>query len=388
VNRAVVAAAVRLLDAARPEGSALVLLDLFAGVRSEESSPADSLDYLTGGTPQALAEEIGASLVRAIQRPGKGAAAVRSALTDKAPARRAAAVDALILAEKKDLLPRIRALLKDPDSGVRLRVALALAPLREKASVPVLIALVADGGERAALAGEVLFALAGDDPPKLAAGETPEARRKRRDAWQAWWGKNSDRAEVIDRLAAGGTPVWSYGKVVKTASKVGAILTVQKDNSILVTGTNAGPETYTITLETPLRILRAIRLEALSDPKLPSGGPGRAFNGNFVLSEIKVSFTEPGGKGVARPIPLTRAWATFSQVQWPVAGAIDGVLTTGWAIHPQMGRSHTAVFTFARPVICPKGAVLTVTLEQHFPGRDHNLGRFRLAVTSSRKAIP
>jgi hypothetical protein len=56
VNRAVVAAAVRLLDAARPDGCALALLDLFAALRVEESAPEESLDYLTGPTPQALTD--------------------------------------------------------------------------------------------------------------------------------------------------------------------------------------------------------------------------------------------------------------------------------------------------------------------------------------------
>ena len=85
---------------------------------------------------------------------------------------------------------------------------------------------------------------------------------------------------------------------------------------------------------------------------------------------------------------LARAWASFSQVQWHVTQAIDGNLNTGWAVDPRQGQSHTAVFAFDRPVICPKGAVLTVTMEQRYSSDPHNLGKFRLSVTASRKAIP
>jgi hypothetical protein len=128
---------------------------------------------------------------------------VRAALRDKLPARRRAAAVGLALTGVEDALPDVRKLLTDGDSGVRLGVALALLRRKEKAAVPVLIALVEQADESAALAEETLSALAGDGPPALAKGDTAEARRRRRDAWQSWWERNGGRAGVLDRLADG-----------------------------------------------------------------------------------------------------------------------------------------------------------------------------------------
>ena len=41
--------------------------------------------------------------------------------------------------------------------------------------------------------------------------------------------------------------------------------------------------------ETPVENLTGVRLEVIADKRLPSGGPGRAGNGNFVLSEIELT---------------------------------------------------------------------------------------------------
>ena len=44
--------------------------------------------------------------------------------------------------------------------------------------------------------------------------------------------------------------------------------------------------------------------KALTHPDLPHNGPGRAFNSNFVLNEIKL-FQQVGNKWV--PVPLAEA---------------------------------------------------------------------------------
>src|SRR5262249_6056456 len=130
----------------------------------------------------------------------------------------------------------------------------------------------------------------------------------------------------------------------------------------------------------------ALRLEALPDDTLPAKGPGRAQNGNFVLSEFTVTVAPENDPKAAKPVKFKKAAADFSQDAWPVASAIDGKLDTGWAVAPQFGRRHVAVFEAKEPLGFPAGTVLTVTLEQHFPDKQHNLGKFRLALTTAKDA--
>ena len=88
------------------------------------------------------AEALRTALAAVAVRDGKPEPALVRALTDEAPARRAAAGVALCRAGATAQLPAIRKLLQDPDPQVRLRVGLALADLGEKEAVPVLIALL------------------------------------------------------------------------------------------------------------------------------------------------------------------------------------------------------------------------------------------------------
>ncbi|HLW63886.1 MAG TPA: DUF1549 domain-containing protein [Gemmataceae bacterium] len=181
-----------------------------------------------------------------------------------------------------------------------------------------------------------------------------------------------------------GQPItWSPLELGELKAKAGATLAKQSDGSVLAGGTNGFPEIYTITATSKLQGITAFRLEALTDPSLPKNGPGRAgSNGNFVLNEFKVSAYKTGDKGPGKPTKFDKAMADFSQTGWDVSGAIDNNPATGWAIDPQEGKPHTALFQFEKPVSFSDGTTFTITLDQRFPGKDHNLGKFRLSVTN------
>jgi Protein of unknown function (DUF1553)/Protein of unknown function (DUF1549) len=178
---------------------------------------------------------------------------------------------------------------------------------------------------------------------------------------------------------------WETPQIVSVKSERGTKLTKKSDGSILASGKNPFPETYTITLKTKQTGITAIRLEVLPDPSLPSQGPGRsASNGNFVLSEFAVTARPADEKDPVQPVGLRNAQATFSQDGWPVAAAIDNNPETGWAILPQAGRANSALFETQSPLGFADGTLLTVTMQHHFPGRDHNIGKFRLSVTTAK----
>jgi hypothetical protein len=177
---------------------------------------------------------------------------------------------------------------------------------------------------------------------------------------------------------------WLILDPVSATSKEGATFTKLPDNSLLAGGKNGKFDTYTFVVHTDQTGIRAVRLEALADPSLVKGGPGRAANGNFDLTDFRLSIApKAGGQAVA--VKLRNARATFEQKGLPVAAAIDNNPRSGWAVDPQFGRDHAAVFETDRSVGFPGGSVLTFTL--YFQGNDgHNIGRPRLALATG--AVP
>ena len=124
--------------------------------------------------------------------------------------------------------------------------------------------------------------------------------------------------------------------------------------------------------------ITAIRLEVLTHPSLPQGGPGRAGNGNFVLNEIQL-FLDGG-----TPVRWRHATADHSQKDYPIAAAIDGDPATGWAINVTSGAmnvNRTATLVLAEPLTVPPGGKLVVRFEFGAQPPKYNIGRFRLSAT-------
>ena len=180
---------------------------------------------------------------------------------------------------------------------------------------------------------------------------------------------------------------WELLEATEVKATKDVKLTKQSDGSYLASGPNPTPETYTLKFKTTLAGITALRLETLPDPSLGGQGPGRAPNGNFVLNEFKVTVAPADKPNEAKPVALHNAQADFSQESWAVAGAIDGNPDSGWAIAPQFGKAHTAAFELKEPIAASTGVIITITMEQRFPGKDHNLGRFRISATTAKAPI-
>jgi hypothetical protein len=167
----------------------------------------------------------------------------------------------------------------------------------------------------------------------------------------------------------------------------GATFSELPDGSLLAGGPSAERDTYTFVARTSLAGITAIRLEALADPSLVKGGPGRAANGNFALSNISVRAEALDGQGLPVEVKLARARATFEQKGLPVAAAIDGDGTTSWAVDPEFGKDHAAVFETEAPVGFSGGTRLTITLRFN-NNTAHSIGRPRLSVTAAPGTVP
>ncbi len=225
----------------------------------------------------------------------------------------------------------------------------------------------------------------------------PEGDRAAATAWEARRAELSARLETYERealrplllrrlreartaSAASEPPRWRVATVEASRSEGGAVFTDLGDGSLLVSGTNAASDTYTLSFTTDLSRVRALRVEALAHPSMVRGGPGRASNGNFDLTDVRVSSTVGGAGRV--PVRILRARADFEQSGLPISAAIDDNPASGWAIDPQFGRDHAAVFDLEElpgSLVGRRG----YTVALRFAGNTgHNIGRVRLSVSA------
>jgi hypothetical protein len=176
-----------------------------------------------------------------------------------------------------------------------------------------------------------------------------------------------------------GKPVeWLPLAVDDFRSLAGATWQRLEDGSVLVGGENGDRDDYVVSVMAPGERITAIRLEVLTHPSLPKGGPGRASNGNLVLNEIQL-FLDGG-----TPVRWRHATADHSQKDYPITAAIDGDPATGWAINVTSGAmnvNRTATLVLAEPLTVPQGGKLLVRFEFGAQPPKYNIGRFRLSAT-------
>jgi hypothetical protein len=191
---------------------------------------------------------------------------------------------------------------------------------------------------------------------------------------------------------------WETLHIVSVDSSSGTKLEQQPDASVLATGATPDKAVITVVAESFRPGVRVIRVEALTHESLPQKGPGRAGNGNFVLSDIKVSVQPFEARAVAsntnsesHSVKLTAARATHQQNAdaLSVASSIDGDPTSGWAVDMGgIGKDQAAVFDIESPVEISGAAKWTITLSMNHPNPHHSLGRFRLSVSDVAEPAP
>jgi mono/diheme cytochrome c family protein len=230
------------------------------------------------------------------------------------------------------------------------------------------------------------------DEPKLAMPTPMQEQRRRKLEEQLAEAKRQppalpkSAAEVTKILAAldketnGG---WRVVNPKAVTSEQGATFQVLEDRSVLAGGKPAGAETYLMETVAPeTGTITAIRLDALTDPSLPKQGPGRAANGNFVLSQLHFETD-----GV--PHKFRAALADHTQANHEVEKVLSGSLKTGWGggSGPRDRIDQQAVFILKRPHEVREGQAMLFTLRFSQAHLGYTLGRFRLAVTFASERI-
>ncbi len=174
-----------------------------------------------------------------------------------------------------------------------------------------------------------------------------------------------------------------YPKTVMTEE--GADTDVLEDRSVLAKGKVGPSETYVVHGVAPeTGVVTAVRIEALTHDSLPKKGPGRAANGNFVLSHV---IFETDGV----PHRFKKAVADHSQQSYDVNEAIKGNLKKGWAVGAKNAKDRnvdrTAIFFLEKAHPVREGQAFVFTLRNGAVPKGYALGRFRIAVTFASERV-
>jgi Protein of unknown function (DUF1553)/Protein of unknown function (DUF1549)/Planctomycete cytochrome C len=192
-----------------------------------------------------------------------------------------------------------------------------------------------------------------------------------------------DRQHRLQALTAAGKTLVP----VSFQSEAGAIGIIAADGSISVSG-KLSRDNYTIELVVPESLaVRYIRLKVLPNISLPAQGPGRGSDGNFVVSRFSAAVVPAEGQTENSSIKFISAQADFEQVNFAAKTALDDDLKDGWAVSPQFGKSHVAVFEVDPVTVIPPGAKLLVKIEQQHSDQ-HTLGNFQLSVAETLTISP
>ena len=208
----------------------------------------------------------------------------------------------------------------------------------------------------------------------------------------------------------GDQPEWKLLEAtVEEISTGGSKYLPRDDGSFLAQGYAPTRHRVKLSARVEDRYLTAFRLELLTDPDLPRGGPGRSVRGTAALTELSVEVAPASAPDAVSEVAITGASADVNpqerpldpifddrsdrrRVTGPVSFAIDGKDETAWGIDVgPFGRNQPrkAVFEAAAPVAGFEGGTLVhVYLTQNHGGwnsddnQNHNLGRLRLSYTT------
>lgn len=170
--------------------------------------------------------------------------------------------------------------------------------------------------------------------------------------------------------------------------KSGIKLAIEKDHSIIASGpTKAVNYTLTIPVKNAAQFTGFL-IEALPDERLPGYGPGLNGNGNFVVSEVDISYV-PAGGDPKKPVVLNFNDAKSNHIQsgFNVKAVYDGKSdrgVKGWAVGGNERKYNHANLKLDKPLaIADKGGTLTVKIFCQYGGGEYPLGKFRLSATTS-----
>jgi mono/diheme cytochrome c family protein len=222
-----------------------------------------------------------------------------------------------------------------------------------------------------------------------------------------------DRMSHWEELARKDQPNWTVLGKLEHIGDNDTYFYPQPDGSYLAQGYATTKYTETFTTKVNLNNITAFRLELMTDPNLPAGGPGRSVNGTCAITEFSVEAAPASEPNKKTKIKFSSASADYNQpvrdlepiffdktdhhrVTGPVEFAIDGKDETAWGIDPGPGRRNQdrkAVFNCEKPIDIGGKVILTIHIAENHGGwnsddnQNNNPGRFRISATADTGSI-
>ncbi len=211
-----------------------------------------------------------------------------------------------------------------------------------------------------------------------------------------------------EEQAGKGQPAWRVMGKLDHIGDNDTYFYPQPDGSYLAQGYATTKYTEVFTTRTNLKNITAFRLELMTDPNLPAGGPGRSINGTCAITEFSVEAAPASDPAKKTKFKFSSATADYNQpirdlepmfydktdrhrITGPVGFAIDGKDETAWGIDAGPGRRNQdrrAVFNCEKPIGIDGDVILTFRIVEDHGGwnsddnQNNNPGRFRISATT------
>ncbi len=134
-------------------------------------------------------------------------------------------------------------------------------------------------------------------------------------------------------------------------------------------------QTYTITAQTTLQNITALRIDLMADDALPKRGPGLGSDGNVAINEIDAAIL---AGGAPTKIEFASATATATQGRNAAGHLIDSNGATSWLAGPALGKDVTLVLKTKNPIAPSPTTTIVITINQKIPA-----GRLMLSATTN-----
>jgi hypothetical protein len=176
----------------------------------------------------------------------------------------------------------------------------------------------------------------------------------------------------------------------------------QSDHSLLAGGDVKPGAVTRVWVDNPATNITGFRLEVLTHPNLPHGGPGLVQKASWLLKEFTAEVYALTNATVTNKIKFRQALASVEAPGFSITNAIDGKTDKGgWTastLPVLKNAEQRAVFECAEPIPSfPGGARLQFTIYQKHQSGDgnngvidkdsgldcHTFGRFRLSATTN-----